>query len=291
MTVISRSPKTAFIQASKYDGGWGHHPHLSSSCMAAAQALKALGYDVRTFTPGKLPARHRVTPDTPVKGDTACVKYLYERTFGVEYPNFDVPKPLKRFARRTITQSTLGELRAQHRVRPFRYNEKFVKPSVQAKLFRGQDASYVTSYTYTTLSNLPDSTPISVQDYRNFQDETRFFVSPWTGPLTVEGHTDYLDQDELRTFKKLQEFANTIYETWKPTGPKCYVMDVGMSSKPLTNHGYSIPAERKYPTLVEINSVLTAGNLDEVKPNSKHPGRLVATGWKSYARYAERGEF
>lgn len=290
MTVISRSPKTAFIQASKYDGGWGHHPYLSSSCMAAALALKALGYDVRTFTPGKLPARHRVTPDTPVKGDTGCVKYLYERAFGVEYPNFDVPRPLKRFARRKITQSTLGELRAQNRVRPFRYNEKFVKPSVQAKLFYGQDASYVLgSY---TLSNLPDSTPISVQEHRSFRDETRFFVSPWTGPLTVEGHMDYLDRDELRTFKKLTEFANTIYETWKPTGPKCYVMDVGMSSKTHTDsNGYARTGERWIPTLVEINSVLTAGNLDEVKPKTHHPGRLVATGWKSYARYAERGEF
>lgn len=289
MTVISRAPKTAFIQASKYDGRWGCHPYLSKSCKAAATALKALGYTVRTFTPTKLPPRHRVTPHTPVKGDTACVKYLYGRAFpGVAYPNFDVPEPLARFARRTITQSTLGELRAQHRAHPIAYGTKFVKPSAQAKLFYGRDASYAAEYR----SELLDSTPIAVQEYRNFQDETRFFVSPWTGPVTTEGHTDYLDRTELRNFKRITEYANTIYETWKPTGPKCYVMDVGLSSKPRTDfNGYRVTGERMYPTLVEINSVLTAGNLDEVKPKTAHPGRLVATGWKSYARYAERGEF
>lgn len=148
MTVISRAPKKAFIQASKYEGSWGH-PFLSDSCKAAAVALKALGYDVRTFTPNNFPAKNKVTPHTPVKGDTGCVKFLYERTFGVEYPNFDVPRELEPFARRKIT----------------------------------------------------------------------------------------------------------------------------------------------YPTLGKINSVFTCGNLDEVKPNTPLPGRILATGWKSYARYAEQGRF
>jgi hypothetical protein len=60
-------------------------------------------------------------------------------------------------------------------------------------------------------------------------------------------------------------------------------MDVGMSSKP--------SADRYYPTLVEINSVLTAGNLDDIKAKPTFPGKLVAEGWESYARYAETGSF
>lgn len=281
MTVISRAPKLAFVQSQPHRYGWHDHPYLSDSCKAAAVALKALGYKVNTFTRTKLPAQHMVTPHTPVKGDTGCVKYLYERAFpGVTYPNFDVPKELTQFARRKFKYSTLGELRAQHRAHPFSYDEKFVKPTYQAKLFYGHSAQYAAGY---ALDRLPDNTPITVQDFRDFQDEVRFFVAPWTGPITVDGYADEMDQEELANLKKITEYANTIYETWKPTGPKCYVMDVGLSSKPRAN--------RYYPTLVEINSVFTCGNLEEVKPNTSHPGRLVATGWKSYARYAERGEF
>lgn len=281
MTVISRAPKLAFIQASKYEGSWGH-PFLSDSCKAAAVALKALGYDVRTFTPNDFPAKNKVTPHTPVKGDTGCVKYLYERTFGITYPNFDVPRELEPFARRKITHSTLGKLRARHCVKPYSYYEKFVKPSVQAKLFHAQSAQYAAGW---ACDKYPESTPIIVQDYRDFQEEVRFFVAPWTGPVHGDGYTDGMDREGLRTLKRIQEYANTIYEAWKPTGPKCYVMDVGLSANP------NADTRRYYPTLVEINSVFTCGNLDEIKPNTPHPGRLVATGWKSYARYAEQGRF
>jgi len=281
MTVISRAPKIAFIQGSNYDH-YSYGTYLSDSCKAAGVALKALGYDVRIFTRAHLPPRHKVTPHTPVKGDTGCVKFLYERAFGVTYPNFDVPEPLERFARRNITHSTLGKLRARHCAKPYSYYEKFVKPSEHAKLFRAQSAQYAAGW---ACDKYPESTPITIQDYLDFRDEVRFFVSPWTGPVTVDGYTEGMGRDELRDLKKLTDYANLIYETWKPMGPKCYVMDVGMSCNP------NADTRRYYPTLVEINSVLTAGNLDEVKTNTRHPGRLVATGWKSYARYAERGEF
>lgn len=282
MTVISRAPKNAYIQASKYPDGFRDHPYLSDSCNAAAKALKSLGYEVKTFTPAKLPPRHKITPDTPVKGGTGCVKYLYEMAFGVTYPNFDVPPELARFARRKIEHSTLGELRARNNTRPFAYYEKFVKPSVQAKLFGAQSAQYAATW---ACEKHPDSTPIIVQDYRDFDEEVRFFVSPWTGPVTVDGYTEGMDRDTLRKHRRIEAYARDIYEAWKPTGPKCYVMDVGMSRNPHAD------TWRYYPTLVEINSVLTAGNLDEVKSKTNHPGRLVATGWKSYARYAEQGRF
>ena len=278
MTVISRAPKLAFVQGHRF--GDLRRNYLSNSCETVARALKNLGYDVRPFNREHLPAKYRVTPHTPVKGDAGCVKFLYERAFpGVVYPNFDVPKELEPFARRKITYTTLGKLRARHNSKPFPYGEKFVKPSVHAKLFAARDANYAA----WGLTTYPDSTPISVQDYRSFRDEVRFMVSPWTGPKNLSFYDEDKSRDWQDTLKTLQELAHTIWETWKPTGPKCYVLDVGMSSKS--------GADRYFPTLVEINSVLTAGNLDDIKPQRTHPGKLVATGWESYARYAETGRF
>jgi len=270
---FSRAPKRAYIQAAPNMNG--SNPFMSDSCEAVADALKEMGYKVIPFTPEKLPPLDKLSPETPVKGSTGYVKYLYERLFpGVTYPNIDVPRELTRFARRRITHSTLGELRARDKTEPFRYNEKFVKPSATPKLFRAQCAS---SAVGPWMSHHPDDTPITIQDYRVFQDEMRYFVSPWAGVTPLNRDPLWVSND-----KRLHPFANQIHQAWKHVAPKCYVMDVGASYNPKS---YS---QRTYPTLVEINSVLTAGNLEESIVN---PGRLVATGWKSYARYAERGEF
>jgi hypothetical protein len=211
--VISRAPKLAFVQTSTY-----FPPNfLSHSCKATAHSLAALGYDVRTFDRNHLPAKHRVTPHTPVKGGAGCVKFLYERAFpGVTYPNFDVPKELTQFARRRITYSTLGELRTRHKSKPYNNGEKFVKPVV-AKLFYARDANYAAC----SLDEHPDSTPISVQDFRKFQGEVRFVVSPWTGPMILPFYDENKSREWQKTLGSIRQFAKDIYETWKPTGPKC----------------------------------------------------------------------
>lgn len=272
MTVISRAPKKAYFQASPYD------PSRTLSCGGVARALKSMGYEVVLFPRNRLPARHKITPHTPVKGDTGVVKFLYERAFpGVTYPNFDVPKPLQRFARRKIRESTLGEFRAMNEEIPWLQRPpQFIKPKV-AKLFCGR----TTSYAARDLGHLPDDTQILLQDFRRFSFEYRFYVSPWTGPLPADDL--YLRHTEKGTYEKILKCAKEMWETWKPESPKCYIMDVGMSA-PHKGIEYS-------PTLVEINSVLTAGCFGDVKANTNHVGRLIETGWKSYARYAEHGVF
>lgn len=285
MTVISRAPKLAFVQAHRY----ASHPHgyatfsgcsqpndfLSSSCRNTAQSLTKLGYDVRLFTRQNLPPQHLVSPHTPVKGSTATVRILFKRTFpGVAYPNIDVPQELAKYARRKIVASTLGNVRARQYKIP--YGTKFIKPLHKAKLFHGGDLRSRLWH----IPNLPDHTPVAIHDYRDFRDEERFVVTPRGKVIPV---FTYVVENEVanKKIERLQEFATMLHEAWAHVAPKCYIMDVGLSSKP--------DAERYYPTLVEINSVLTAGNMDDLQ--QPLPGRIVAAGWKSYARYGETGCF
>lgn len=264
-SVISRAPKLAFVQGHQWGG------YLSPSCSAVAESLAQMGYDVETFLGNKLPPKHKVTPKTPVKGGTMEVKCLYERLFpGVTYPNIDVPKELAKYGRREIITATLGEVRAMAtHTHSF---TKFIKPLNQAKLFPGRELQYAT----TSLKHLPDHTPVAIHDYRRFQDEVRLFVTHKGEITTASGWFG-----TSRELAKLQKFAAKLHKTWKHVAPKCYVMDVAMSAKQGT------PNYR--PTLVEINSVLTAGNLNNI-PNPL-PGKVVAAGWKSYARYGETGNF
>jgi hypothetical protein len=256
--------KIAYVQEGTHRG------FLSRSCRAVARDLVRRGYTIKTFTPEKLPVAKHVTPHTPVKGDTACVREIYQRAFHTPLPNIDVPKPLARYARRKITATTLGELRATAKNNPRYANDVFVKPML-AKDFPGQR---FTSAAAEELRYHPDTYPLQAQERRYFTNEVRFFAGPRTlRPTRLRETPD--DQG-------LQRFAQKLYEVWKPTAPKAYVLDVGMSA-PVTD----TRAHLYVPTLVEINSVLTAGCLDEVK----QPGALVIAAWESYAHYAVHGTF
>ena len=255
--------KIAYVQEGTCRG------YLSRSCRAVAQDLVRRGYTVKTFSPGKLPPAKHVTPHTPVKGDTACVREIYQRAFHTPFPNIDVPKPLARYARRKIYTTTLGELRATAKNKPPSAYDVFVKPLI-AKEFHGQRFATASH----TLRYHPDDYPLQAQERRYFTNEVRFFAGPRT-----------LRPQRLRENprdKELKRFAQKLYEVWKPTAPKAYVLDVGMSAPltPTLPHLY-------VPTLVEINSVLTAGCLSEVK----QPGALVIAAWESYAHYAVHGTF
>lgn len=256
--------KIAYVQEGTHRG------FLSRSCHAVARDLVRRGYTIKTFTPEKLPPAKHVTPHTPVKGDTACVREIYQRAFHTPLPNIDVPKPLARYARRKITATTLGELRATAKNNPRYAHDVFVKPML-AKDFPGQRFF---SAAAEELRYHPDTYPLQAQERRYFTNEVRFFAGPRTLRPTRLRETNRYD-------KELQRFAQKLYEVWKPAAPKAYVLDVGMSAPPGTI------AHLYVPTLVEINSVLTAGCLDEVK----QPGALVIAAWESYAHYAVHGTF
>lgn len=263
-TPTTPTKKIAYVQEGTHQG------FLSRSCRAVARDLIRLGYTVKTFTPGKLPPAKHVTPHTPVKGDTACVREIYQRAFHTPLPNIDVPKPLARYARRKITITTLGELRATAKNNPRSAHNVFVKPLI-AKDFPGQP---FTSAAAEELRYHPDTYPLQAQERRYFTHEVRFFAGPRTLRPT-RPRENPRDQE-------LKRFAQKLYEVWKPTAPKAYVLDVGMSA-PVTDTA----AHLYVPTLVEINSVLTAGCLGEVK----QPGALVIAAWESYAHYAVHGTF
>lgn len=261
MKPATPAKKIAYVQEGTCRG------YLSRSCSAVAQDLVRRGYTIKTFTPEKLPPAKHVTPHTPVKGDTACVREIYQRAFHITFPNIDIPKPLARYARRKITTTTLGELRAT-----FKNNrlseEVFVKPLI-AKDFPGQRFATAAH----TLRYHPDTYTLQVQERRYFTQEIRFIAGPRT-----------LRPTQLRENPRDQElkrFAQKLYEVWKPEAPKAYVLDVGMSAPHTAIH------HPKVPTLVEINSVLTAGCLNQVK----QPGALVIAAWESYAHYAVHGTF
>lgn len=268
--IVSRAPKRAHIQASS----WDPNRPLSLSCGAVAKALQKMGYKVELFTRTKPPARHKITPLTPVKGDTGMVKFLYERTFpGVTYPSFDIPNPLRTYARRKVVTTTLGALRGA----PHATLKKFVKPVVPKLFPATSDIHHVQDLP------LPDDTGVLLQDLRQFRDECRFFVAPWTGPIPMDDYLSDTDTRGRQDYERMAQLAQEMYEVWKPEAPKCFIMDVGMSAP----YG----GERYSPTLVEINSVLTAGNMDDVKVDTNYAGQMLATAWKSYARYGLRGEF
>jgi len=268
--MISRAPKRAYIQADPERRG---APSLTGSCLRAAESLREIGYKVIPFT-SKSIARLRVTPETPVKGTTGCVKYLYEKTFpGVTYPNFDVPEELTRFAQRKITHSTLGEIRAKTIPR----EKLFIKPSATAKLFRGMDASFVHGM-YSSALGLPDETPILVQEYRGVRNEMRFFIHPGRKAVFDEG-AYYLSEDR---WPKYHDLVRKIRRAWR-TGPKAYVLDIGELSNPERFDG-----PRKVG-IIEVNCVLTAGCMYAL-PNHT-VAKLIQTGWESYARYGTTGEF
>lgn len=271
---IHTSTKVAYVQKPRHETTWSGG-FLSPSCQAVAHDLKKKGYRVEGFTVEELPPRNKVTPHTPVKGGAGCVKFLYERMFpGVIYPNIDIPTPLKKYARRKITTSTLGEVCHNPRLPP----NTFVKPLIHAKAFHGRTLDEIRFC--GLLWRIPETLPVAVQEYREFDDEIRYFVHPKGIRICPTDVIDLLDGEEPdATEVCLTKFAHKLVEEWKHKAPKAYVLDVGMSSKPNST--------RRTPTLVEINSVLTCGNLE----NIRHPGDLVTTAWKSYARYGERGEF
>ncbi len=145
---------------------------------------------------------------------------------------------------------------------------KFIKPAHKAKLFRGVDLSVAPHYT----SRFPDHTPVLLQDYREFLYEERYVITPDGEAIHSSGGC------------KRQRFAKRLASIWGRAAPASYVLDVAGSSAPR--------GRRKYPTLVEVNSLLTAGNLYGV--SKARPGllsRLLAEAWESYARYGETGSF
>lgn len=248
---------TAYVQAGTLDG------YLSRSCYAVARDLARMGYRIRPFTPGNQPLT--VSPDTPVKGCTACVKAIYERTFNRPYPNVDIPAPLKSFARRKVWQTTLGALRAQERAQPLSTRDVFVKPLIDPKAFKGGPFDHRA----TELMYHPDDYPILAQERIRFGPELRIFV----GPRGVQAQPSLLD----RQHRELIPHARAMYHAWKDRAPKAYVMDVAWTYHTLA----------RQPALVEINSILTAGNLDD----TRNPGELTLAAWKSYVHYAEHGRF
>lgn len=227
-----------------------------------------MGYEIKTFEAGRLPPAHEVTPRTPIKGSTRSVRLLFERLFpGVLYPNIDVPPELAKYARRKITPTTLGAVRA---IGPVRHSLKFIKPHHKAKLFRGIDLAFAADYT----SHLPDRTTVLLQDYREFRISERYLVTPREGAVPVQS-----------CCCEHAGFAEKLRLAWGRAAPASYVLDVALSSKPRQG--------RELPTLVEINSVLTAGSLyshSERKPLLLLGGAVVAA-WESYARYGETGSF
>ncbi|NDJ15650.1 MAG: hypothetical protein EBY17_31510 [Acidobacteriia bacterium] len=76
-----------------------HGNWISASCASVATNLRRRGYSVWKLDPERLPPKGAINALTPIKGTTGVVKYLYERAFGVEYPNLDLPAPLARYAR------------------------------------------------------------------------------------------------------------------------------------------------------------------------------------------------
>lgn len=286
MKTISRAPKKAFIYQMFEGGSHEFGSGMTGSCLATANALKNLGYDVVPFSKDKLPPKYKITPETPIKGTTGIVKFLYERMFpGVTYPNIDIPKPLLPFARRKIHETTLGTLRKAFPTSMVLsgvalHKPLFIKPKYP-KLFSG--ISFDRGIP-RGLSHLPDDTEVFVHSFREFGKEIRLYVSSWTGPL----HEDdlYVDcyPESKKTLDRLVAFGTKVHNVWKDQAPKSYILDVGLS----TDGG---PKKRPLPTIVEINSVLTAGNLQDCRSGTNHPGRMVRTAWASYARYGERGEF
>lgn len=265
-TPISKAPRVAFVQAGNYYGDY-----ISQSCRIAAEELAAGGYVVKTFSKGCLPPAHEVAPQTPVKGSTRSVRLIFERAFpGVRYPNIDVPPELAKYARRTITPTTLGV--ARELMRGARPGTKFIKPACKAKLFGGVDLSIASHYT----SRFPDSTPVLLQDYREFGHEERYVITPKQKALYSAGLPG--------SGRNHKEFAEKLARVWGRAAPACYVLDVAMS--------YRSQELRELETLVEVNSILTAGNLygvSEGRPGML--GRLLAKAWESYARYGETGSF
>lgn len=265
-TPIPKAPRVAFIQTGGYCGAY-----FSESCCLAAQELDATGYVVKTFDRANLPPAHEVTPRTPVKGSTRSVRLIFERMFpGVRYPNIDVPPELAKYARRTITPTTLGA--ARELMRGARPGTKFIKPACKAKLFRGVDLSIASHYT----SRFPDFTPVLLQDYREFGHEERYVITPKQKALYSAGLPG--------SGRNHKEFAEKLARVWGRAAPACYVLDVAMS--------YRSQELRELETLVEVNSLLTAGNLYGV--SKARPGllsRLLAEAWESYACYGETGSF
>ena len=262
--VISKAKPLAFVQNKTY-GKW----HLSESCRGVALALTWLGYDVRAFTQTKLPPLHRITPQTPVKGSTGCLRDVFQRVFRCQFPNIDVPGPLTKYARRKIRATTLGEVRARYAAKPDVWGEKFMKPLLHAKVFDGQTVSHALHW--GTLQEFPDALPVAVHDHRHFVEEDRFFILKDDIIPAYHSHSP-----------KLLKFASKLSRLWGENGaPKAYAMDVGFSKKP--------GCVKTVPTLVEVNSVLTTGNMSDLTIPTG--GKLVVAAWESYTRYAERGKW
>lgn len=272
---ISKAPRVAFVQETECGSDY-----LSYSCRIAAEELASMGYKVKTFVKGRLPPAHEVTPRTPVKGSTRSVRLIFERMFpGVRYPNIDVPPELAKYARRTITPTTLGEVRKLMRGVP--PGTKFIKPAHKAKLFRGVDLSIAPHYT----SHFPDHTPVLLQEYRSFDYEERFVITPKQKAVYLV--------DPPGSGHNHKEFAEKLARVWGRAAPASYVLDVAGSSAPRGRRGsFVLWGRRGYPTLVEVNSILTAGKLYKISEGRPGMlGRLLAKAWESYARYGETGGF
>ena len=258
-----KSPPVAYAQG----GTHCYSGFASDSCRAVAKDFQRRGYIVRTFEPENLPKN--VGYDTPVKGKTTAVAAIYERLFpGTTFPNIDVPKPLRAFARRKLTYTTLGALREKERKNPGNIKPLFVKPCRCAKEFPS-------GFAVNVLPNLwhqEDDLPVLVQTARSFSLETRFFV----GPRGLRTRINPYPKESQ--FNRLENFALELTRLWTDA-PAAYILDVAFSSRRWG--GIFIP------TLVEVNSALTAGGFETVK----NPSTLVETAWKSYARYAETGNF
>ncbi len=256
---------TAYIQAGEHNG------FLSPACLKTARDLKNRhGYRVIAFDRERLPKR--ITPDTPVKGGTGLVRYLYERDFGTPFPNLDIPEPLIPFARRKVKPTTLGELRARVRATPDPSRAArniFIKPLHHAKDFPGGTLYY--RATDAPVAYLPDDYPVLEQEVLRFHNEQRFMV----GPRSITA-TDRVNRDP-----DLYEEAKRLHMAWKHMAPRAYVLDIALSCQR--------PEKPVLPTLVEINSILTAGwfTFDTVR----NPGALLIEAWKSYAHYAEHKTF
>lgn len=252
---------TAYIQAG------AHHGFLSPACLETARDLKNHhGYRVIPFDSTRLPKR--ITPDTPVKGSTGFVRYLYERDFNTTFPNIDIPPPLLPFARRKVTPTTLGELRARVRASPnpaITARKIFIKPLHHAKDFDGGVLYY--RATDTPVAYLPDDYPVLEQEVLCLYNEQRFMV----GPRSVTAIGPTRDPD-------LHREARRMHKAWKHMAPRAYVLDVAFAR---------YQRKPKVPTLVEVNSILTAG----WSYPCNNPGKLLIAAWKSYAHYAEHGTF
>jgi hypothetical protein len=101
----------------------------SYSSRACVKDLLKLGYKVKLFLKSNL--RHLpLTKDTFVKGTIDTMRNAW-KLLGVPQPkNIDIPKSIRKFAKRKVWETTLGELNKNEQT-------VFIKPLLNQKLFNG----------------------------------------------------------------------------------------------------------------------------------------------------------